>query len=180
MTSAEWCPFCLGLNVLTIYMLSNFNKNKYLAFCKYSLVLTHWGQVTHICISKLTSIGSNNGLAPGRHWTSAGILFIHTLGTNFSEILSEIHTFSFNKIHLKMSSGKWRSFCLSLNVFMEHSASILNMKGYNTQSVQILCKASILAADALEMQAGRASTALIYCQIAWSISWNVEQITMYY
>ena len=35
-----------------------------------------------------------------------GILLIRTIGTNSSEILIEIHTFSFKKIHLKMSSGK--------------------------------------------------------------------------
>ena len=28
--------------------------------------LTHWGRVTHICVSKLTIIGSDNGLSPGR------------------------------------------------------------------------------------------------------------------
>ena len=28
--------------------------------------LTHWGWVTHLCISKLTMIGSNNRLSPGR------------------------------------------------------------------------------------------------------------------
>ena len=49
-------------------------------------------------------------------WTNAGILLIRTLGTNFSEILSEIHAFSFKKMHLKMSSAKWRPFCLGLNV----------------------------------------------------------------
>ena len=27
-----------------------------------SLALTHWGRVTHICVSKLAVIGSNNGL----------------------------------------------------------------------------------------------------------------------
>ena len=27
--------------------------------------LTHWGRVTHICVSKLTIIGSDNGLLPG-------------------------------------------------------------------------------------------------------------------
>ena len=42
-----------------------------------------------------------------------------TLGTNFSEILIEIDTFSVRKMHLKMSSGKWRPFCLGLNVFNE-------------------------------------------------------------
>ena len=86
----------------------------------YIYILTHWGQVTHICISKLIIIGSDNGLSPGRRqaiiWTNAGILLIWTLGTNFSEILSEIHAFSFMKMHLKRSSAKWLPFCLSLNV----------------------------------------------------------------
>ena len=27
-------------------------------------LLTHWGRVTHICVSDLTSIGSDNGLSP--------------------------------------------------------------------------------------------------------------------
>ena len=54
---------------------------------------THWGWVTHICVSKLTIIASDNGLSPGRRqaiiWTNAGILSIGPLGTNFSEILIE-------------------------------------------------------------------------------------------
>ena len=82
-------------------------------------VLTHWGRVTHICVSKLTIIGSDNGLSPGRRqaiiWTNAGILLIRILRTNFSDILSKIHSFSFKKMHLKMSSAKWRLFCLGLN-----------------------------------------------------------------
>ena len=52
--------------------------------------LTHWGRETHICVGKLAIIASDNGLSPGRRqaimWTNAGILFIRTLGTNFSEI----------------------------------------------------------------------------------------------
>ena len=84
--------------------------------------LTHWGRVTHICIGNLSIIGSDNGLSPGRRqaitWTNVGILLIGPLGTNFSEILIEIHTFLFKKVHLKMSSGKWRPFCLCLNVLM--------------------------------------------------------------
>ena len=82
--------------------------------------LTHWGRVTHICVGKLTIIDSDNGLSPGRRqaiiWTNAGILLIGHLGTNFSEILIAIQTFSFKKMHLKMSSAKWRLFCLGLNV----------------------------------------------------------------
>ena len=81
--------------------------------------LTHWGQATHICPSKLTIIGSDNGMSPGRRqaiiWTNAGILLIGLLGTNFSETLIEIHIFSFKKMRLKVSSAKWRPFCLGLN-----------------------------------------------------------------
>ena len=69
---------------------------------------------------KHTNIGSDNGLSPGRRqaiiWANAGILLIGPLETNFSEILIETCTFSFKKMHLKMLSGKWRPFCLGLNV----------------------------------------------------------------
>ena len=82
--------------------------------------LTHWGRVTHICVSKRTIIGSDNGLPPGRRqaiiWTNAGILLIGPLGTYFSEILIGVQTFSFKKMHLKMSSAKCRPFCPGLNV----------------------------------------------------------------
>ena len=88
-----------------------------------SVVLTHWGRVTHIWVSKLTIIGSDNGLSPGRRqaiiWTNDGILLIWPLGTNFSEMLIEIKTFSFEKMQLKMSSAKWHPFCLGLNVLSE-------------------------------------------------------------
>ena len=103
--------------------------------------LTHWGWVIHICVSKVTIIVSDNGLSPGRRqaiiWNNAGILLTGPLGTNFTGILIEIHTFSFKKMHLNMSSGKWPPFCLSLNVFLTskqtnkvyalyHSAFVLN------------------------------------------------------
>ena len=83
---------------------------------------THWGRVTHICVSKLTTIGSDNGLSPGRRqaiiWTNDGIMLIGPLGTNFSENLIESYALSFRKMHLKISSGKWWPFCLGLNVLI--------------------------------------------------------------
>ena len=82
-------------------------------------LLTHWGRVMHICVGKLTIMDSDNGLSPGQRqaiiWTNAGILLTGPLGTNFNEILIGIQTFSFKKMLLKMSSAKWRSFCLGLN-----------------------------------------------------------------
>ena len=84
------------------------------------IVLTHWGRVTHICVGKLTIIGSDNGLSHERRqaiiWTNAGILLIRPLRTNFSENLIEIQTFSLMKIRSNMSSAKCCSFRLGLNV----------------------------------------------------------------
>ena len=92
---------------------------KYIVFA-YSIVLTHRGRVTHICVGNLTIIGSDNGLSPGRRqaiiWTNARILLTEPLGTIFSEILIAIQAFSFKKMHFKMLSAKWRPFCLCLNV----------------------------------------------------------------
>ena len=96
-------------------------------------MLNHGGRVTHICVSKVTIIGSDNGLWPGRRqaiiWTNAGILLIGPLGTKLREILSEIYIFSLKKMHLKMSSGnRWR-FCLSLNVlYKEHYIWRINVQ----------------------------------------------------
>ena len=93
-------------------------------FSNYMAVLTHWGWVTHICVSKLNIIGSDNGLSPGRRqaiiWTNDGILLIGPLRTNFSEIWIQINTFSFTKMHLKMLSGKCWPYCLGLNVLSKN------------------------------------------------------------
>ena len=57
-------------------------------------LLTHGGRVTHICVSKLTIIGSDNGLSPANGlspsrcraiiWTNAELLLIRPWGTNFN------------------------------------------------------------------------------------------------
>ena len=78
------------------------------------IVLFHWGQVTHVCVGKLITIGSENGQAIIR--TNAELLLIRTLGAHFNETLSKIHTFSFKEMNLLMSPVKWRQVCLSLNM----------------------------------------------------------------
>ena len=109
-----------SINNRTVPNTGQDRKYRYTWLCFVLLWLTHWGRVTHICVSKLTIIGSDNGLLPDRRhaiiWTNAEILLIGSLGTNFSEILIEILTFSFKKMHLKVSSAKRRLFCLGLNV----------------------------------------------------------------
>ena len=92
------------------------------AWNSYNVHLTHWGRATHICVGKLTIIGSDNGLSPGRRqaiiWTNAGMLLIRPWGTNFSEIFIGNQIFSFKKMHLKISSAKWRPVYLGLNVLI--------------------------------------------------------------
>ena len=109
MPFAQFCPICLSLNVLKVII-------------HLGSSLTHWGRATYICVSKLTIIASDNALSPGRRqaiiWNNAGILSIGLLGTNFSENLIEILMFSFRKMCLKVSSAKWRPFCLGLNVLI--------------------------------------------------------------
>ena len=59
---------------------------------------THASVPSDACVSKLTVIGSDDGLSPSRHqaiiWTNAGISLIEPLGIKFREILIEINTFS--------------------------------------------------------------------------------------
>ena len=99
------------------------------------VALTHWGPVTRICIGKLTVIGSDNGLSPGRRqaifWTNAGILLFGLLGTIFSDILIWIQTFSLEKMHLIMASAKWRPFCVGLNV-LKMQTNMCSGKGWST------------------------------------------------
>ena len=108
-----------GLPFESIYICGASWMSKCVLKLNGSQPLTHWGRVTHICVGKLTILGSDNGLSPGRRqaiiWTNAGMLLIEPSWTNFSEILFRIQTFSFKKMRLKMSA-KWRPFCHGLNV----------------------------------------------------------------
>ena len=70
------------------------------------------------CFQKATLLSLSPGRRQAIFWTNAGILSIRTLGINSNEILSEIRVFSFKKMHLKMSSAKWRPFCLGLSVLI--------------------------------------------------------------
>ena len=82
--------------------------------------LTHWGRVTHICVSNLTIIVSDNGLSPGRHQShypnQCCFIVNWNLRKKFQWIIIEIKTFSVKNMQLKMSSGKWRPFCSIFHV----------------------------------------------------------------
>ena len=138
-SSVKWWPFCPVGDELSLLHVPGYplglhpgNPSNFHQFVTFWCVatsenmieklgcLTFRGRVMHICVSKRTIIGSDNGLSPGCRkaiiWTNAGISLIGPLGTNFSKIPSAIRTFSFKKIQLKMASEKWRPFCIGLHV----------------------------------------------------------------
>ena len=77
--------------------------------------LTHLPPVPHLCVSESGQHWFINGFSPIRRQaiilTSAGLLSIGPLERKFNEILINIKNFSLTKMHLKISSAKWRPFC---------------------------------------------------------------------
>ena len=112
----------LGLLLFIIYMndIHNASSKFHAILFADDTNLTHWGQVTHICVGKLIIIGSDNGLSPDRRqaiiWINAELLSTGPLRIYFSENFIKMQQFSLKKMHMKMSSAKWRLSCLGLNV----------------------------------------------------------------
>ena len=81
--------------------------------------------MTHICVIKLTTIGSDAGLSPGRHQavilTNTGILLFGPLGAKFGNRNSNIliHENAIENLNCKMASiyldrnvlGSQRTWC---------------------------------------------------------------------
>ena len=96
----------------------------------------YWGRMTHICVSKLTTIGSDNGLSHGRCkaiiWTKAGNIVEWGPGNEIQWTFNRNLNISFKIKQFKMASGKWRSFFFGLNVLRQlydcYSASDTNMR----------------------------------------------------
>ena len=73
----------------------------------------------------LVIIGSDSGLSPVQRqaitWTNAALLSIGLLRTNFSEIWTGMLSFSFKKIHLKMTSAKMMVILSGGNELKQHN-----------------------------------------------------------
>ena len=89
--------------------------------------LTHWGRVTHICIGKLTIIGWDNGLSPGRRqaiylnqcWNIVNLTLRSKLQWNFnrnSNIFIQENA-------LENVVSQMVSICLGLNVLRVNPSS---------------------------------------------------------
>ena len=86
------------------------------------MVLTYWGRVTHLCVSKIVSLGSGYGISPGRcqaiFWTNVFCMVNWTVwekrSGNFQSKSTHIYL---SNVHLKLSSAKWWPCCLVLNLW---------------------------------------------------------------
>ena len=125
---SPWSIFLIFLYLHLAYV------GYHLIMCVVLMTLTHWSRVVYKYVSIATIIGLDNGLSYGWRqaimWTNAGILLNGTLRTNLSEISIKIYAFSFKKMHLKMSSAKWRPLCLGLNV-LNKGMSLLGQPGWS-------------------------------------------------
>ena len=87
--------------------------------------VTNGSRVTHICISKLTIIGSDRGLFPSWHqaiiWTNAWILLIWPCGTYFNGFFEQYSYISIQENALENVVWKWQPFSLALNVLTNHT-----------------------------------------------------------
>ena len=87
--------------------------------------------------------------------------------TNFSEILIKIKTFSFKKMHLIMASGKWRPFCLGLNVlkceWQEHIDGLFQER----------CNSSV---SAMELHLPCTNLLMWAPHVLWQIPLNFKEV----
>ena len=76
--------------------------------------------MTHICISKLTTINSDNGLSPGRHqviiWANARWNIVNSNFRNKLQWNLKRNSYIFTKKYIEKNTLKWRPLCLGLNV----------------------------------------------------------------
>ena len=80
------------------YSKTHVEKNQNIVYGQWNCIMV--GSATHVYVSKLTIIGSDDGLPPGRHQpiiqTNAWILLIGPFVTNHGEISIEIHAVKVN------------------------------------------------------------------------------------
>ena len=89
--------------------------------------------MTHICVSKLTITGSDNGLLPGGRqaiiWTNAGILLIRNLRNKLQWNLKQnscifIQENAFENVVCEMASILFRPQCVNLWDFMRYMDTV--------------------------------------------------------
>ena len=69
--STNKIPIFIAIHVHNYKMIGQLKRMFWMNNISWRLGLTHWSRVMHICISKLTILGSDNGLAPS-HYLNQG------------------------------------------------------------------------------------------------------------
>ena len=99
--------------VMTFSMGNNLDNNK---------PLTHWGRATHICVSKLATIGSDYGLSPWRRQaiirTKCSNIVNWTLGNKFQWNLNRNSSIFIQQNGFENVVWKMAAICLGLNVLI--------------------------------------------------------------
>ena len=111
-----WCPGCLSRQAIGSHVIERITRrflssnrrdfNYACHFNSFPLSAAYMCQITGWALVQVMACRRQ-----AITWTNADKLSIRLLGTNFSQIRIEIRKFSFMKMHLKMSSAKWRPFC---------------------------------------------------------------------
>ena len=118
LTNLSYCSLALSHRSFCQQRFSLEMNNSKILYCAWQLIIEAECRIYASVPGAI--IGSDNGLSPVRRqaiiWTNAGSLLIGPLATSFIEIWNKIKQFSFTKMRLKMSSGKWWPFCLGRNV----------------------------------------------------------------
>ena len=98
-----WQPCVASTTGMKFYTRSNRSTNSSPPNAAY---MYHWTRPSLVQVMACRQFRSQAST-----WTNDSLLSIGLLGTNFSEIWIGILSFSFKKMHLKMSSAKkWRPF----------------------------------------------------------------------
>ena len=98
-------------------------------------ILTHWSRVTHICVSKLTNIGSDNGLPPSRRQaiisTKCWYIVNWSLGNKFQWNLNQnqyifIQENAFESVVCEMAAILSQPQCVKLSIMCCHIPHMLS------------------------------------------------------
>ena len=91
--------------------------------------------MTHLCVRKLATIGSDNGLSPGRrqiHYLNQCWYSVNwSLGDKLQWNLNRNFCIFIQENAFECSSGKWRPSCLGLNVF-RHVVDMCRMSSWSS------------------------------------------------
>ena len=160
-----------NVNQHTIVFVKNASEmlfEKCLSFLQTSVLLTHWGRVTNICVSNLDHHKMACHLIGAKPISQPMLPHFQLdpiLETNFSDSLFRFQKFS-TKMQLKMSSAKCRPFCLG---WSSYSIPELTRGVMNTCNVILRNNCYFLSHDILSRLLWLLTVLYIYLFFEWKL-----------